>query len=214
MGAENPRGNLRARGVGQRPRQRVFARGRHLVEQGCRPRKGTKLRQALGRKLGNEKIDVEADARGPAHRRRGEPARAQGSRQGRNCDVAGVPIPGAVRTVLRIEDPIVVDAVNGRRHAGDERRMGRKGERGQHADDAACKHALSREPLQGGHLREAPFRVRFRLHPVDRDDDHVRGGPVRAGGHGQPQCRDRDGTDDGSEDRPRASRQVLAHDAI
>jgi hypothetical protein len=43
--------------------------------------------------------------------------------------------------------------------------MGGKCERGQHADDAVCEHALSREPLQRRDLREVGLGVGFGFIP-------------------------------------------------
>ena len=79
-----------------------------------------------------------------------------------------------VRGLLGVEDAIVVDAVDRRRHAGDHRRVGRVGHRRRDADDPSAEAPVLRQPTKGRHLRRAAVEVRGRLEPVDGDDHDVR----------------------------------------
>ena len=107
-------------------------------------------------KLRHQVVDVRIDRRWPAHRSRRQATRLDGREQRRHLDVARVPIPAGVRRLLGIEDEIVVDAVHGRHHASDHRRVRRVRYRRRHADHAVGKRALLSKPPQAS----APWTVR------------------------------------------------------
>ena len=131
--------------------------------------------------LGHEVVDVHPDAHRPGDRGALHPLRAQRRRQRRRLDVAGVPVPGAAAAILRIEDQVVDDAVDGRFDAGDERRVRRERHRRHDADDAAGRDAVGGKLPQ---LRRRRFgrRVAHRHQAVDRDHhDAWRGWPLSRG---------------------------------
>ena len=119
----------------------------------------TGSRRARARILGREVVEVHADRHRPGDGGGAQPARPCRHRQRRHLDVARVPEPRAVRSVLRIEDPVVVDAVHGRVDAGDERRVRRIRDRRQHADHAVGPDAVARQAAAGAACaRPAPGR--------------------------------------------------------
>ena len=165
--------------IGLRPAERLAARdldARRAASRGDDSARSIDTFSAWLRaeELRHEVVEVHADRHRPGDRRGAQAARSRRHRQRRHLDVARVVEPRAVRAVLRIEDAVVDDAVDGRLDAGDERRVRRD------RSPSAARRRRRRPRRRRARARAGSARSRAgvgvarRHQAVDRDQDDAR----------------------------------------
>ena len=169
-------------GVCQRIVEFLAARGLELFQQAARVRQHAQQIKRFGIEGAAvdrvQVVDLGAHGRRPVHRGGRQPSGLEDPRQRRHLDVPREPVRRAAVATFGIERLVHVDAVDGRRHAGDQRGVRREGHGREDAGDALGVGAVAGEAPQRRHLRRPRLGVDRRFQAVDADHHDVPGGSV------------------------------------
>ena len=129
--------------------------------------------------LRHEPVDRCADRHRPGDRRGPPAGLAHGVPERGDLDRRFVPVPLST-LALGFEGPVVVDPVPGGQRSGDDRRVRRVGDRGEHAAHALGVCSVTRHLLHVGRRPGGAGAVEVRPEAVDRDEHHVIGPRLRS----------------------------------